>query len=85
MLEILHNRYLSFPNQQLFLYQAYRDEIYNFRSVLTPEKESLAVPLPVPAALQPVVVPSPATFIDEDSLDAPPSIGSQVQFSQCNC
>jgi len=61
--------------------QAYRDEIYNFRSVLTPEKESLAVPLPVPAALQPVVVPSPATFIDEDSLDAPPSIGSQESAS----
>lgn len=54
--------------------KVYTDELYNFRSPLVPEKETLAAPPPPPRTS----IPSPALMdFNEDSLDAPPSVGSQ--------
>ena len=47
------------------------DEVYNFRVPLHPEKE-LLTPVTVPRA----AASSPSFDINEDSMDAPPSIGS---------
>ena len=46
-----------------------RDEVYIFKRAITPEKE--AVPAPAPRNIS-----SPVLDVNEDSMDAPPSIGS---------
>jgi len=50
-----------------------RDEIYYFRRGITPEKEAMPVPTPR-------LVPSPL-MENEDSMDAPPSVGSVESFT----
>ena len=46
-----------------------RDEVYMFKRAITPEKEAAAVPAPRN-------ISSPILDVNEDSMDAPPSIGS---------
>ena len=48
-----------------------RDEVYVFKRLITPEKEVLPGPVGVPRNIS-----SPILDINEDSMDAPPSVGS---------
>jgi len=48
-----------------------RDEVYVFKRLITPEKEVLPGPAGVPRNIS-----SPILDINEDSMDAPPSVGS---------
>lgn len=53
--------------------QVINDEVYFFRHPVYPEKEGLSTPLPPPRTS----IPSPMLeMMNEDSLDAPPSVGS---------
>ena len=47
-----------------------QDEVYIFKRLITPEKEAL------PAPVAPRNISSPVLDVNEDSMDAPPSVGS---------
>ena len=48
-----------------------RDEVYMFKRPITPEKEVLPGPVGIPRNMS-----SPILDVNEDSMDAPPSVGS---------
>ena len=52
-----------------------QDEVYMFKRAITPEKEML------PAPVAPRNISSPILDVNEDSMDAPPSVGSVESVS----